>query len=91
MKVLIALLLATPVHAHDFPAHLAKYTCCTATFYTTTPKDTCMMEQYRWFFEVSQSKHYEKALPWGYHHNWRGDVIGVDFKRVRDRVLHIER
>ena len=72
MKVLIALLLTTPVHAHDFPSHLAEYTCSTETFYVTTPADKCIMEQYRWFFEASQSQHYEQALFWGYRYNWRG-------------------
>lgn len=90
MKTLLALLLLTPAQAHEFPVALVEYTCSTETFYVTTPSDKCIMEQYHWFVEASQSEHYESALWYGHRHNWRGEVVGIDYKKVLDRVRYLK-
>lgn len=94
LGILIPIALATscdPVYAHEFPAQQVEYTCATARFYVTTPSDRCIMEQYHWFVEASQSEHYESNLIYGQRHNHRGEVVGIDFKLVLDRVRWLSR
>ena len=90
MIKLLALLLAT-VQAHDFPAQQVEYVCRAAPYYITTPSDACIMEQYHWFVEASQSEHYEKQLWYGQRLNYKGEVVGMDFKPVVDRVRWLSR
>lgn len=90
MKPLIALLFITPAQAHEFPAALVEYTCSTETFYVTTPTDKCILEQYTWFAEASMSEHYKGAVWYGSRHNWRGEVVGIDFKKVLERVRYLK-
>lgn len=78
-------------HAHDFPAAQVEYTCSTAGFYITTPSDSCIKEQYQWFAEASQSENYEKQLWYGQRLNYKGEVVGIDFKPVVDRVRWLAR
>lgn len=78
-------------HAHDFPTDLVQYTCNTETFYLTTALDTCIAEQHAWFSEASMTDFYESEMWYGYRHNWTGEVVGVDFKKVVERTRWLSR
>lgn len=83
--------IAFPLSAvgHEFPSEQVERHCRTAMHYITYTDSECIKEQYAWFELASQSEHYPGALWYGQKRNWKGEVVGMDFKPVLDRVNYL--
>lgn len=80
----------TVANAHEFPSEQVERHCRVAMHYITYELDDCVLEQYAWFELDSQSEHYPGALWYGQKRNWRGEVVGMDFKLVIERVEYLK-
>lgn len=78
----------------DFPAAHVEYTCRTALFYMAKGFDACVKEQYGLYDKVQSmgltDKQYRSALWYGQRTNWKGEVVGVDFLDVLNRVEYLK-
>lgn len=79
------------VNAYDFPAQQVERHCRVAMHYITYELDECILQQCQWFVEASESPEYGRALWYGQKRNWKGEVVGMDFKLVIERINYLNK